>query len=54
MQQAWIAARLHMRSAANVSQQIRRFEQQLQRKVLFSMQQNGVQTLLMGGQACVI
>ena len=29
LSQSWIADRLHMRSAANVSQQVRRFESQL-------------------------
>jgi hypothetical protein len=30
MRQSWIAKRLNMRTAANVSQQIRRFEKNLQ------------------------
>jgi DNA-binding transcriptional LysR family regulator len=29
MSQSWIADRLNMRSAANVSQQVRRFEEEL-------------------------
>jgi hypothetical protein len=32
LSQTWIADRLHMRSAANVSQQVRRFESQLKRQ----------------------
>ena len=32
MTQSWIATRLHMRSAANVSQQVRRFERELKQQ----------------------
>jgi hypothetical protein len=45
MSQSWIADRLNMRSAANVGQQVRRFERELNARVTCELKQLSPQNL---------